>query len=96
MRVTVGIKADENSPGLLDLEGDCPLFGKRSVYDEYDHSLDSVGFWLSNWRMCTSASGRNNTLSRRFIPWSSVLFVDEINTGGKGEYEEIHTYAHRH
>jgi len=60
------------------LEGEAPIFGNHAGYKEgFDARLRDIGFWLSNWRYA-GHSGPNWKSSRRFVPWSSAQYIDEL------------------
>jgi len=55
------------------IEGDTDIFTQVS----HERWLNSIGFWLSNWRYC-QAHAKPHKKSRVFVPWTSCFMVEEL------------------
>ena len=58
------------------LEGDALIFNRNIDYTQAgrDGRLDSLGFWLIDWRYAGHPGASNK--SQVFIPWTSCLMVE--------------------
>jgi len=69
MRVKVYLTLDGEKETRI--EGDARIFDNR-----LKPWLGDIGFWLDNWK--SAGYGGPNNKGRVFIPWGSVLFIQEL------------------
>ena len=77
MRVVVVLTIDNNRETRI--EGQCSFMGDAAG----DHLEQSgLGIWLERWRYAGASGG--NHKGRVFCPWTSVLYIEEMNGQGRG------------
>jgi hypothetical protein len=77
MRVVVHLTLDGAKETTL--EGDAGVFDSKpgELVARDLLQIRNIGFWLTKWRYV--GHGGPNQKSRVFIPWTSVLFTEDIS-----------------